>query len=407
MRFIFLFLLLGTQLFASEITFIPNDLSLARTKAQEQGKLILVKFHAEWCVTCKIMDESTWVDPKVVAYVDDNCVATQIDYDNIDGISYRNFFKVDRLPTLLILDACGNEVARFENGANSELLLQWMSLFNTPANRVCEDGNSAALPIVYAKAEPIAEEPEVGEPYMPINNRKVARLKAKTNAVQVANDANYQQVQNQEQEQNPYQSPNSKKKTESAVAPQQTYEKEKWKMFKRNKKNKPTEPVVEESAAVTQIAQEENSFSTLNMTPQKKYEPEYQEVTETNEGVQQTNVVVEEKRKTTISVPVIQSASYASNVSNSSNNSNKRMVFEMPSKGFSVQVLATPSIEKAEEMKQYCIDNFQKPVAIIAPTNDSYFRVVVGMYDQRSEANKSKLVVRATIADAFVRDLSK
>jgi thiol-disulfide isomerase/thioredoxin len=395
MRFIYLFLLFSTQIFASEINFIPNDLSLARTKAQEQGKFILVKFHAEWCVTCKIMDESTWIDPKIVKYVEDNSVATQIDYDNIDGISYRNFFKVDRLPTILILDACGNEVARFENGANSELLLQWMSLFNTPANRVCEDGNSAALPTAYAKAEPITEIPEVGEEYTPKKNPIVAKLK-NSNAVQVANETTF--------DQNPVQRQDPSKKTETAVSPQQTYEKEKWKMFKKNKKNKSNKPEVEETPVVTEVTAEINSFSTLNMAPQSKYEPQYQEVTETNDVVQQTNVVVAEKRKNTIAVPVIQSTTYAANANT---NVAKKMVFEMPSKGFSVQVLATPSEAKAEEMKQFCLENFQKPVAIIAPTNDTYYRVVVGMYDQRAEANKSKLVVRATIKDAFVKDLSK
>jgi septal ring-binding cell division protein DamX len=400
MRFILLFLLINTQIFASEINFIQNDLSLARTIAQDQDKLILVKFHAVWCVTCQIMDESTWIDPRVIKYVEDNCVATQIDYDNIDGISYRNFFKVERLPTLLILDACGNEVARFENGANSELLLQWMALFNTPVNRVCEDGNSAALPINYAKAEPIAEEPEVGETYTSANNPILTKLKTNTNAVQVSNEGNYQQVQIQEQ--NPYQSPNPNKKTESAVAPQQTIEKEKWKLFRRNKKNKATEPAVKENTEVTQITPEVNSFSRLSMSPEEKYEPEYQEVTENNEYNQQTNVVVEDKPKATISVPVLQAASISTNA-----NGNKRMVFEMPSKGFSVQVLATNSEAEAEKMKQYCIENFQKPVAIIVPTNDSYYRVVVGMYDQRTEANKSKLAIRSIIKDAFVRDLSK
>jgi thiol-disulfide isomerase/thioredoxin len=378
MRILLLLMLLSIKINAADINFIPNDISLARVKAQQENKLILVKFHAEWCVTCKVMNESTWIDPNVINYVEENCVATQVDYDNIDGITYRNFFKVDRLPTLLILDACGTEVARLENGATSDILLQWIALFNNKENRVCDDGNSAALPSAFIKYE------------APVNNEDQTTNVDDTTQPQVITQATIVYG----------------KKNESAVSPQQTVDKEKWRLFKRNKKNKKTEEPTKVEVSPAEIASETNSFASLNNPADNDANNDVprEEVAELSSTVAEP---VEKPAKTTITVPVLKKSSISKHSTESVNSTNNKMVFEMPAKGYSVQVLATITPEKAEEMKQYCLENFKKPVAIIAPTSDQYYRVVVGMYDKRTEADKSKIQVRNVIKGAFVRDLSK
>ena len=61
--------------------FAALDLADALERSQKENKLLLVDAAAEWCQPCKIMDQTTWSDPKVVEALAPIAIAIQIDVD--------------------------------------------------------------------------------------------------------------------------------------------------------------------------------------------------------------------------------------------------------------------------------------------------------------------------------------
>jgi thiol:disulfide interchange protein DsbD len=90
---------------------MEQDLEGAVAKAKAGNKLVLVDTYAEWCAQCKELDDNTWPDPAVAAWIKDNAVAVRIDTDKVrkdlaPKLGIRSY------PTVLLLDGEGREVRR-------------------------------------------------------------------------------------------------------------------------------------------------------------------------------------------------------------------------------------------------------------------------------------------------------
>ena len=88
-----------------------KDLPAAIERAQSEGKPVLVNFYADWCVWCKRLESTTLRDAKVAALLSDRVVPVNLDVDG-DGRELSNQYRVDGLPTVLVLDASGREIGR-------------------------------------------------------------------------------------------------------------------------------------------------------------------------------------------------------------------------------------------------------------------------------------------------------
>ena len=72
----------------NNVEFHKGNLESAHQKANDEGKLYFVKFVAEYCQLCKLMDESTWQDQTVIDYIESNYVPVKIDVEDFDGFVY-------------------------------------------------------------------------------------------------------------------------------------------------------------------------------------------------------------------------------------------------------------------------------------------------------------------------------
>ena len=88
-----------------------KDLPAAIERAQSEGKPVLVNFYADWCVWCKRLESTTLRDAKVAALLSDRVVPVNLDVDG-DGRELSNQYRVDGLPTVLVLDSSGREIGR-------------------------------------------------------------------------------------------------------------------------------------------------------------------------------------------------------------------------------------------------------------------------------------------------------
>jgi len=143
-----------------EISFLPGDLNHVKQLAGSEGKLYLVDFVAKWCMPCKWMDETTFADPQVAAYLSENYISAKVDIDNFDGFNYKNQYNITVLPSILIFNSKGEMVGRYEESMPPSKMLTILSEHNYPENRVITHRNyEYAEENEVVLNEPVAEAP--------------------------------------------------------------------------------------------------------------------------------------------------------------------------------------------------------------------------------------------------------
>jgi len=84
----------------------------AMARAKKENKAVVIDFYADWCVWCRRLDSTTYRDPKVVRYLTENTVPLKLNVEADPGRAMANRYRVDGLPTIVILSAEGRELGR-------------------------------------------------------------------------------------------------------------------------------------------------------------------------------------------------------------------------------------------------------------------------------------------------------
>ena len=104
---------------------MAQDLEGALAQAKATGKPVLVDVYAEWCAQCKELDEKTWPDPQVAAWVKDHAVAVRIDtYKVRKDLAQR--LGILSYPTVLLLDGDGRERRRILGFQDPAAMLRFL-----------------------------------------------------------------------------------------------------------------------------------------------------------------------------------------------------------------------------------------------------------------------------------------
>lgn len=123
-RFVlFFFLVVPAQAMAANaIAWNGYDKGLALAK--EKKKKVYINFHADWCGYCRKMEKETFVDPKVIAFLNDNFIAIRINSDKEPLLARK--FNVRGLPANFFLteqgEAIGNQPGYLDPKAFLEVL---------------------------------------------------------------------------------------------------------------------------------------------------------------------------------------------------------------------------------------------------------------------------------------------
>lgn len=80
--------------------------------AAERNRPVLLRFTAEWCVPCQVMDRSVFADRQVQAALAEHVIPLKLDIDEERSADVARRFGVRGIPTLLLVDAGGEELAR-------------------------------------------------------------------------------------------------------------------------------------------------------------------------------------------------------------------------------------------------------------------------------------------------------
>ena len=104
---------------------MSQDLEGALAKARAEHKVVLVDIYAKWCAQCHELDEKTWPDPQVQAWIAANAIAVRIDTD-AERKDLAAKLKIGSYPTVLVLDADGAEKKRSLGFQPPADMLAWL-----------------------------------------------------------------------------------------------------------------------------------------------------------------------------------------------------------------------------------------------------------------------------------------
>lgn len=110
---------------ATASTWISQDLESALARAKAEHKIVLVDIYAEWCAQCHELDEKTWSDPAVQKWIAENAIAVRIDTDKARP-DLAVSLKIGSYPTVLVLDANGQEKKRSLGFQKAASMLAWL-----------------------------------------------------------------------------------------------------------------------------------------------------------------------------------------------------------------------------------------------------------------------------------------
>lgn len=102
-----------------------QDYEGALAKAKAEKKLVLIDIYADWCAQCKELDEKTWPDPAVKAWIAKNAVAVRIDTD-ARRKDLAPVLKIQSYPTVILIDGDGKEVRRILGFHKPEGMLKFL-----------------------------------------------------------------------------------------------------------------------------------------------------------------------------------------------------------------------------------------------------------------------------------------
>ncbi len=100
-----------------------KDYGKAITLAKKLHRPVLIDFAASWCVPCSMMDKHTWPAEAVREALDSKVIPLRIDMDGKSSARLIDQFKVEFVPTILLVDAEGKVLKR-EGFVNAEELLK-------------------------------------------------------------------------------------------------------------------------------------------------------------------------------------------------------------------------------------------------------------------------------------------
>lgn len=121
----------------STVAWVPLS-EQALAVAREAGKPVLIDFQAEWCLPCRKMERTTFVDPQFVATARDfTTLKADVTEQDDAATALMQRFAVTGVPTYLLLAPDGREARRFEGYVQSDAMVGAMRemLPDRPAGR--------------------------------------------------------------------------------------------------------------------------------------------------------------------------------------------------------------------------------------------------------------------------------
>jgi cell division septation protein DedD len=117
------------------LTFFEKNITEVQRIAAQEGKAYFIHFTADWVMPCQWMEEETFADPVLVAFIKKSFLPVKADIDSPQGTSLKSQYGVTSLPSILVFSSRGQLLGTHEGALEAEALLDWLKPFDTPANK--------------------------------------------------------------------------------------------------------------------------------------------------------------------------------------------------------------------------------------------------------------------------------
>ena len=78
------------------------------TRSKSENKKLFVHFYADWCGACRIMENKTFKDPDIIAYLNENFISIKVNTDREQQTSA--MFRIQFLPDNWFITEGGNPI---------------------------------------------------------------------------------------------------------------------------------------------------------------------------------------------------------------------------------------------------------------------------------------------------------
>jgi thiol-disulfide isomerase/thioredoxin len=102
-----------------------TDFEAAKQEGGKTGKYLLLFFHTEWCGYCRLMEEQTFPDARVMALITKKFIPVKLDAEK--EIELSRGYNVTGYPTTVIVDPQEREVGRVAGYLPPENYLRFLS----------------------------------------------------------------------------------------------------------------------------------------------------------------------------------------------------------------------------------------------------------------------------------------
>ncbi len=106
------------------IQFTQGSWDAIKQLAKDQNKPIFIDCYTSWCGPCKMLSKKVFTQPQVGQLFNDHFINFKIDMEKGEGPALKSQYKVAAYPTLIWVDANGNELHKSVGAPNADELLQ-------------------------------------------------------------------------------------------------------------------------------------------------------------------------------------------------------------------------------------------------------------------------------------------
>ena len=120
--------------YASEVKFTEGTFNEVLSKAKQENKIVMIDFVTDWCKWCIETDNKVYTKPEIYEYANTNQINWKIDAEKGEGIDLAKKYNVKGYPTIIFVDADGNEIDRIYGYIFADEFLQKMKDYNSGVN---------------------------------------------------------------------------------------------------------------------------------------------------------------------------------------------------------------------------------------------------------------------------------